>query len=85
MLSVSGTKEKGLKGSKGEHEEKLKCLISPPTLKGLLHPTELKQTTTSYQRTPNKERLSTSDLWLPFNTAALPNKLAPEQMQPRGT
>lgn len=42
MLSVSGIKEKGLKGSKGEHEEKLKCLISPPTLKGLLHPTELK-------------------------------------------
>lgn len=42
VLSVSGIKEKGLKGSMGEHEEKLKCLISPPTLKGLLHPTELK-------------------------------------------
>lgn len=42
MLSVSGIKEKGLKGSKGEHEEKLKRLISPPTLKRLLHRTKLK-------------------------------------------
>lgn len=43
MLSVSGIKEKGFKRvNEREHEEKLKCLTSPSTLKGLLHPTELK-------------------------------------------
>lgn len=42
MLPVSGIKRKVLKGSKGELEKKFKCLTSPPTLKGLLHPTELK-------------------------------------------
>lgn len=43
MLSVSGIKEKGFKRvNDREHEEKLKCLILPPTLKGLLHPNELK-------------------------------------------
>lgn len=43
VLSVSGIKEKGFKRvNDREHEEKLKRLTSPPTLKGLLHPNELK-------------------------------------------